>query len=1242
MKTCANTTWPLLRLCYQPLKQLSLSLLGVGLACLSSLGYALDNVSLIADINQQVVSPTLCSQPVLAGSALYFCAERALDGQELWKYDAQTGYSQVLDLAKGVANASPEKITSIGNTLYFVANDGLSGKELWKTDGTAAGTQLVKDITSSGGSTVFANFTVLGSRLFFTVDDTTYGKELWVSDGTPTGTQMVKDLYAGSNSSKPAYLTVFNNAVYFSADDGQKGAELWKTDGTAAGTVLVKDIYAGSGNGSPKNLFVWGTTLYFIADNGSTGLELWKSDGTSAGTSLLKDIGETLFGSYAEGFTVLNNSLFFTAYTYSNGWELWKTDGTTAGTVLVKDIEPGKASSYPGHLTAFNNKLYFHASMAASGDELWVSDGTEAGTKQFKELAAGNLSSGVSNLLVFNNHLYFWALSADKWQLWRTNDNASDLISVLDVADRYRQGLISLGSNLYFGVADELGNLQLWQSQGEANTAKLIGTGTADSNPTDLTLFNNHLYVSANDGVKGRALWKLNPSANSSELLKSFNRSQYPQYPTFLTATGNYIYFYGYEDSTGIELWRTDGSGANTRITRDVVGASGNSLFIDSPYLSEFGGNLYYTATNTSNGRELWRSDGSSGGTVMLKDIVPGENDSTPSAYTRAGETLFFIATDEAHGRELWKTDGTSFNTTLVKDIFPGTASSELKELTALGDMLYFFAKDSDTGSFQLWQSNGFEADTKALQTLVNPQALTVVGNTLYYLDQVAANQTKVWRYIPSLAKAVEVKTLSGNAASPAASVNGQYYFRLVLTDTQTWQLWRTDGTVDKANQVQSFSYDASIVSQFKPVATTLYFNAIEGGVDKLWQSDGTTSGTRTVKAAHDFINPQSLTSFNNELYFAAVGDSQYGREVYKLTTTKAAQTFKLNEDSTLVGQISTDISNPRYSLSGADAALFSIDALGNLQLANRADYEKPNDANGDNIYELQVQVCDALSNCVLETLKIELQDVLVEDLSLQVKVLLQGAMRNDGKMGDELRVAGLIPRTQPYTNVYQYTGIESLSAKQSSLEGDNAVVDWVLIELRDKTTPSKRLAAVAGLLTRNGTVLNAATGQANLYIKGANTGQYYVSVRHRNHLGVMTKVPVALDTASLATLIDFSKASTATYGAAAQYIEGATAMLWAGDINADNRLFNVGISNDLLELMSAIIDDPANGASDGNKNLNHILYGYSSTDVNLDGYSIFAGPNNDVLIPMLNVALHPNNQELMAANYIISGVIPK
>jgi ELWxxDGT repeat protein len=1242
MKTYANARGLLLHLRYQPLKQFSLGLLGLGLACLSSLSYALDDVSLVADINQQVVSPTLCSQPVLAGNTLYFCAERALDGQELWKYDAQTGYSQVIDLAKGVASSSPEKINSIGNTLYFVATDGASGKELWKTDGTAAGTQLVKDITGNGGDTVFANFTVMGSRLFFTVDDTTYGKELWVSDGTAAGTKMVKDLYAGLASSRPAYLTVFNNALYFSADNGQNGAELWKTDGTAAGTVLVKDIYAGSGNASPKNLFVWGSTLYFVADDGSTGPELWKSDGTSAGTSLLKDIGETLFGSYAEGFTVLGNQLFFTAYTYSNGWELWKTDGTAAGTVLVKDIEPGKTSSYPGNLTAFNNKLYFHASTAASGDELWVSDGTEAGTKQFKELEAGALSSGSSNLTVFNNHLYLWAMSADKWQLWRTNDAATDLVSVLDVADRYRQGLISLGTNLYFGVANDLGNLQLWQSQGEPNTSKLLGTGTADSNPTDLTLFNNNLYVSADDGINGRALWKLNPSANSGELLKSFKHSQYPQYPSFLTATSNYLYFHGYEDSTGIELWRTDGTSANTRITRDVVSAAGNSLFIDSPYLAEFGGNLYYTATNATNGRELWRSDGSSGGTAMLKDIVPGENDSTPSAYTRAGETLFFIATDETHGRELWKTDGTAFNTSLVKDILPGTASSELKELTSLGDMLYFFAKDSATGTFQLWQSNGFEADTKALQTLVNPQALTVVGNTLFWLDQVSNNQTKVWRYIPSLGKAQEVKTLTGNAAAPAASVNGQYYFRIVLTDSQNWQLWQTDGSIDKATQLYSFSYDAAAVTQFKAVGNTLYFNALDLNVDKLWQTDGTATGTRLVKAATDFINPQSLSNLNNDLYFVAVGNPKYGREIYKLTAPAAALTFKLNEDSTFVGQISTNISNPRYALSGADAALFSIDTAGNLQLINRADYEKPNDANGDNSYELQVQVCDAISNCVLQALKIALQDVVTEDLSLQVKALLQGAMRNDGKMGDELRVAGLIPRTQPYASLYQYAGIESLSAKQNAIEGDNAVVDWVLIELRDKTTPTKRLAAIAGLLTRNGTVLNAATGQASLYIKGVSAGDYYVSLRHRNHLGVMSKTPITLDTSSLGTLVDFSKASTATYGSDAQYIEAATAMLWAGDINADNRIFNVGVSNDLLELMSAIIDDPANGASDGNKNLNHILQGYTNSDITLDGYSIFAGPNNDILIPMLNVALHPKNQELMAANYIINGVVPK
>jgi ELWxxDGT repeat protein len=75
-------------------------------------------------------------------------------------------------------------------------------------------------------------------------------------------------------------------------------------------------------------------------------------------------------------------------------------------------------------------------------------------------------------------------------------------------------------------------------------------------------------------------------------------------------------------------------------------------------YLTTVGSTIFFSADDGSSGREPWKSDGTTGGTVRVFDIYPGGSDSTPQNITAVGNTLFFTAVDGTNGRELWKTDG--------------------------------------------------------------------------------------------------------------------------------------------------------------------------------------------------------------------------------------------------------------------------------------------------------------------------------------------------------------------------------------------------------------------------------------------------------------------------------------------------------------------------------------------------------------------------------------------------------
>ena len=100
--------------------------------------------------------------------------------------------------------------------------------------------------------------------------------------------------------------------------------------------------------------------------------------------------------------------------------------------------------------------------------------------------------------------------------------------------------------------------------------------------------------------------------------------------------------------------------------------------------ITEAGGITYFTASEFLTGEELWRTDGTAAGTVLVKDIFPGAGDSSPNELTAFNGRLFFRAFDPVNGTELWESDGTPAGTVLVKDIFPGAAESLPFQLTVL------------------------------------------------------------------------------------------------------------------------------------------------------------------------------------------------------------------------------------------------------------------------------------------------------------------------------------------------------------------------------------------------------------------------------------------------------------------------------------------------------------------------------------------------------------------------------
>jgi len=251
-----------------------------------------------------------------------------------------------------------------------------------------------------------------------------------------------------------------------------------------------------------------------------------------------------------------------------------------------------------------------------------------------------------------------------------------------------------------------------------------------------------------------------------------------------------------------------------------------------------------------------------------------------------------------------------------------------------------------------------------------------------------------------------------------------------------------------------------------------------------------------------------------------------------------------------------------------------------------------------------------------------------VQGLKLATKAILSGPFVTTGigagLMHDSLRVLNQIPATEPYSsapfNKPQIAGLggETVSPAVLSVTGANAIVDWVFVELRNPTTPSIIVATKRALIQRDGDIVSNVDGVSPVFFAGIPVGNYFVSIKHRNHLGIMTASSIYMDDC-LNSSFDFTTAAVYSIGGVnpPRKLIGAVNCLWSADCNNNKNVKYNGLANDKDFILAAL-------GGVANASLNNV---YRVEDANMDGKIRYNNTDNDRMIIINNIGVStPNN----------------
>lgn len=813
-----------------------------------------------------------------------------------------TGQSGSTDGSRDIARfSSPEGLTVTPEGIVYVADTGNHTIRQILANGTVSTyAGLAGQIGSTNATGTNARF---NSPRGVTHDSS---NNLYIAD---TGNHTVRKI-----DNIRVVTTIAGTAGQVGSTDASGANARFSSPRSLARDTAGNLFIADQGNHTIRRISTNGSVVTFIGAAGQSGST--NATGTAArlNTPSAVTIDSTGAIYIAErGNHVIRRSTSSAVVTrYAGRMEQTGTDDGSASSTnnlvtpqLVKDILPGVNHSEPKNLTPANDLLFFTAVDSSGQRDIWKSDGTSAGTVRIGANTDYTDSFGPEDLINVGGTIYFTgATFGTGRELWKVNSGNTGAAEVYDIntlpgESSLIRDMYSFNNKLIF-VADDAGTritnavgAELWTSNGTPTGTTLLsnvlsgseGSTRADARP-QFTPFNNSLYFTAESQINA--------------------------------------------EPTGNELCRTSGLANGHEVVKDISpGAGGSSptnlTVSGAGFTTESPGVMYFVAGTSNEGRELWKTDGTTdeSGTSLVKDIRVGVDSSeiqniTPlvtntdnGLNTTYSYRVLFSADDGSVGNELWISDGTSDGTTLIKDITAGELSSDLRNFVSVSPGLVVFTVGDPETRLELWRTDGTSNGTKIIEDFdveddVSAQSNSptkfrqpiLIGTNLYFM----LGDDELWRSncIDDTGTELIYRFRSGTAGSDSGLFtlvqNGNAVFAAQSVDEGV-EPWITDGTANGTQLLSDIAIGISnsLPDEFTAAGSNKFFFAASGngGDRELYITEG-LSVTRLKdinESASSFPSNLFWHSSSSTLYFTA-SSSASNQEVWRSNGTESGTTL--------------------------------------------------------------------------------------------------------------------------------------------------------------------------------------------------------------------------------------------------------------------------------------------------------------------------------------------------------------